>query len=94
MKIENQKLEISVELPQLRQRDVEAYFRAARDLQDGELNVSSPEYLGITVRAACRAGILPGYKEADIDDLLPAAVHVLALGINDHISEALRIPGE
>ena len=94
MKYENEKLGISVELPELRQRDVEAFFRAVRELQGGDLNVSSPEYLGITVRAACRAGLLPGIKEVDIDDKTPAAVHILARAVNDHLAEALRIPGE
>ena len=95
MKIENQKLEISAELlDDLRQRHVEAFFRAARDLQGGELNVSSPEYTGITVRAAARAGLLSGVNEGDVDDMRPAAVRVLAAGINDHISEALAVPGE
>ena len=94
MKIENRTLGISVELPDLRQRDVEAFFRAVRDLQDGELNVSSPEYTGITVRAAARTGLLPGIDEGDVDDMRPAAVRVLAQGINDHISESLAVPGE
>lgn len=94
MKVENEKLGISVELPVLRQRDVEAFFRAARELLGGDVNVSSPEYMGITARAACRAGLLPGITEEAIGDMSPAAAHILARAINEHIAEAMRIPGE
>ena len=94
MKIENQALGISVELPELRQRHIEAHFRAVRELQGGELDVSGPEYLGVTTRAAARTGILPGIKEDDVDEMLPAAVLVLARAVNEHIAQALSVPGE
>ena len=94
MKIENQALGISMELPELKQRDVEAYFRAARDLLGGEVDVSSPEYQGVTVRAAARAGMLPGIKEDDVGDMSPAATHLLARAVNNHIAESLSVPVE
>lgn len=93
-KCENEKLGISVELPELRQRDVEAFFRAVRELQGGDLNVSSPELVGVTVRAAARVGLLPGVNEGAIDDMRPAAVMALSQAVNDHLAEALRVPGE
>lgn len=94
MKFENEKLGISVELPDMKQRDVEAFFRTVRELQGGDINVSSPELMGATVRAAARVGLLTGVKESDIDDMRPAAVMALSTAFNEHLADALRIPGE
>ena len=94
MKFENEKLGISVELPDMKQRDVEAFFRTVRELQGGDINVSSPELVGVTVRAAARVGLLPGVNEGDVDDMRPAAVMALSKAFNEHLADALRIPGE
>ena len=40
----------------------------------------------------CEAEV--GVEEGDIDDMLPAAVLVLARAVNEHIAQSLSVPGE
>jgi hypothetical protein len=92
--IENVKLGISIDLPDVNQRIVEDFFKAIRDFQGGELVLSGPENAGAVVRAAAVVGLLGDMDEDDVDEMHPANVLVIAQGINNHVAEALEIPGE
>jgi hypothetical protein len=85
------------DLSDLRQRDVEVYYRALREIA-AEMGASlgmlmAPEYNGIVVRAAVRAGWLEG-GPGDVADMTPRVVKELATEINKAIADAYEIPGE
>lgn len=94
MEIKHEKLELSFVLPEFRQRDVEAYFKALRDIQGGEVNLSAPEFVGCVVRAAAKCGWLEGATEESVGDMKPAAVMWLSDSIQMAIREATAVPGE
>lgn len=75
---------------ELRQRDVEAFMRAFRDLPDDK---SDPEYAGRVVRAAVTAQWIeqPVLTVEIVDDLPPAQVTWLARQINTVYAEAMRV---
>ena len=74
----------------LRQRDIDAYFPLLRGIPTAEL--SAPEYAGQVVRAAAKAGLIPGLTPEEVDDIKPGLVVKLAKQINEAVAEALTIP--
>jgi len=93
MKIEQEGLGVSYELPDFRQRDVEEFWNIRRELDGGD-RLSGTERNGNIVRAAARLGWLEGLKEKDVDDMRPNAVSWLANAIADAIAKAFEVPGE
>ena len=94
MKIEHKELGLEYELKDdLRQRDIEAFFKARREL-GGDKNLSGPEHNGCVVRAAVRGEWVDGISEDDVDTMHPAAVTWLASEIQDAIGAAFEVPGE
>jgi hypothetical protein len=90
-------VQLKAELHDLRQRDVEAYYRALREIAQ-KMGVTSPtrllgpEYNGSVVRAAARAGWLDGVDEDGVGDMLPARVTELAAEIGDLVEKAYEVP--
>ena len=75
---EHKGLGVSATVPDdLRYRDVEAFFKARRELADG-VRLSSPEYCGTVVRAAVRLGWIDDIDEDGVSDLKAGAVTWLA----------------
>lgn len=96
MEFKHEDFAISVQVVELRQGHVEAFFKAKRDLDgDNEINLSVPELLGSIVRAACRSKIVEsGMLEGDVGEMSPKAIRWLAEKIDAHIAEAMEIPPE
>ena len=93
-KAEHAKLGLSFDLPDdLRQRDIEAFFKALREI-GGREAISSPERNGNVLRSAARCGWLKGVGEDDIGDWKPPAVTWLAGEIDTLVTEAFIVPGE
>lgn len=95
MLIEHKTLGVRYELPELTQGKVESFFKKTRELtgkEDGGL--SSPEYVGIVVRAAAFIGWLDGLTPDDVANLSPAATIWLSSQIQRAINEASAIPPE
>ena len=77
----------------LRQRDVEAFFKARRELQ-GEGDVSSPEYCGIIARVVARLGWVDGIDEDGVGDMKPGAVIWLSRKAQAEVMASIAIPPE
>ena len=93
-KVEHEALGLAVDLPDdLRQRDVEAFFKALREI-GGREALSAPERNGNVVRSAARCGWLDGVDEEVIGDWKPPAVTWLAGEIDALVTDAFIIPGE
>jgi len=95
MKLEHAKLGISVELADpIKQRHVEAFFKAKRELDgDNAIRLSSPEEYGSVVRSAWGGGVLLPPAQ-DVAEWSPAAVRWLGQQLDRLIGEALSIPPE
>ena len=95
MKLEHAKLGVSVELADpIKQRHVEAFFKAKRELDgDNAVRLSSPEEYGSVIRSAWTAGVLLPPAQ-DVGELSPAAVRWLGQQLDRLIGEALSIPPE
>ena len=88
---------LRADLDDLRQRDVEAYYKALRTLarEMGDASPSmllGPEYNGAAVRAAVRAGWIDGVTEDGVADMHPARVTALASEIGDLVGKAYEVP--
>ena len=93
MRLQHKSLGVEVELLEdLKQRHVEAYFIALREIETPD--PSTPQRLGNFVRAGCVSGILNSIHAEDVADLTPAAVAWLAQKLDAHIAKALTIPPE
>jgi hypothetical protein len=95
MKLENEKLKLSVEVADpILQRHVEAFFKAKREIDgDNAINISSPEHHGSIVRASWKCGLLlPPIQ--DVSEMAPGAVRWLGRKLDSMIGEALEIPPE
>ncbi len=73
---------------ELKQRHVEAFFKAMRTAGVNAGDMSAPEYTGAVVRAAQAAEIV---SVADVGEMAPRDVIRLAREVNDAIAEALAI---
>jgi len=95
MKIENEKLGLSVQIVEpILQRHVEAFFKAKRELDgDNAIRLSSVEHHGSIVRAAYRATILLP-PEQSVAEMKPAVVRWLGRKLDELIGETLEIPPE
>ena len=95
MKLENEKLGLSVEVVDpILQRHVEAFFKAKRELDgDNAIRLSSVEHHGSILRAAWKAGILLP-PELGVADMKPAVVRWVARKLDELIGETLEIPPE
>ena len=76
----------------IKQRQVEAYFKALRDEGVDIAHISSPEWAGISVRIGLRVGILAGATEDEALDITPRENMAAWKALNDALSEALEIP--
>ena len=90
-------VKLKAELDSLRQRDVEAYYKALRIIarEQGGVGPSAllgPEYNGAAVRAAVRAGWIDGVTEDGVADMHPARVTELAREIGDLVGKAYEVP--
>ena len=95
MKLENAKLEVSVEVAEhILQRHVEEFFKAKREL-DGEnaVRLSSPEHHGSILRASWKCGLLLP-PEQKVEEMRPAVVRWLGRKLDDMLGEALEVPPE
>lgn len=86
----HEKLGINYEMPELRQRDLEAFQPAY--FEEKAKTPGAYGEAGATVRVAARMGWLAGLKEDAVADMAPNAVLYLAVQIHKHISEAISIP--
>jgi len=96
MRLEHKSLGVSAELlDDVRQRHIEAYFTALRELGGEQyLDQSTPKRLGNFVRAGCDSGILNSIHKEDVDDMKPSAVAWVAQKLDAHIASFLEIPPE
>jgi len=90
-------VKLKAELDSLRQRDVEAYYKALRIIAREMGGVSpamllGPEYNGVAVRAAVRAGWVVGVTEDGVADMHPARATALAREIGDLVGKAYEVP--
>jgi hypothetical protein len=95
MKLENEKLGLSVEVADpILQRHVEAFFKAKREADgDNAIRLSSPEHHGGILRAAWKCGLLlPPARE--VADMAPAAVRWLGRKLDELLGEVLEVPPE
>ena len=92
MRYEHKGLGLSVDLPELSQRQLEAYFAGLREAEVDPAKLSSVEYMGAAAREAAKLGWLNGV--GDVGELPPKHVRWLSGRISAHISEALPIPPE
>ena len=74
----------------LRQRHIDAYFPHLREVPTESL--SAPEFAGVVVRAAVKAGLITGLTVEETDDLKPGVIVKLAKQVNEAVAEALTIP--
>lgn len=93
MKIKQEQLGIEYDLPDFRQRDIEAFYATLRELNDGK-KLSNIEYNGNVVRTAARLGWLKDTAEDDVGDMYPNAVNWLSGEISEAVTTAFDIPGE
>lgn len=95
MKFENQDLGVSVEImDDVRQRHIEAYFAALRDISgSNSLDLSVPERMGNFVRAGKQAGIITSGVE-DVDEMVPSQVNWLAQQLDGYLAKFLTISPE
>jgi len=94
MKVEHEGLKLEYELKDdLRQRDIEAFFKARREMR-GDESLSGPEHNGVVIRAAIKSGWLADVKDDDVGDMHPAAVTWLAGEIQTAVAAAFEVPGE
>jgi hypothetical protein len=75
---------------ELKQRHVEAFFKAMRLAGINSGDMSAPEYAGAVVRAAASAGMLDA-PDIDVGEMLPREVVKLAREVNNAITEALTL---
>lgn len=73
---------------QIRQRHVEEFYKRVRELQGGDVRISSPEFVGVVVRASSTAGIIGGIDEDGIGELTPADVIRLSELVQNTLTEA------
>jgi len=91
---EHKGLGVSATVPDdLRYRDVEAFFKARREL-GGDESISSPEYCGTIVRAAARLGWIEGVDENGVGELKGGAVIWLSGKIQGEVTGAMAVPPE
>jgi len=93
-KIEHKGLDISFDVPDLRQRHIEEFFKNLRELQGGQIRLSSPELVGCTVRSAIMCGWLEGLPLKDVDEMLPGKATWLSGKIQDILAKLQEVPGE
>ena len=93
MKIEQEQLGISYDLPEFLQRDIEAFYAMLRKL-NGDGKRSNIEYNGNVVRTAAKLGWLDGVEEKDVGGMRPNVVNWLASELSTAVSAAFDIPGE
>lgn len=91
----HEELNITIVIPDdLRQRHIEEFFRAIREIRGENIDLSAPEYNGIVVRAGVRLDWMVDVTEEEIADMHPAGVTWAAGIINDAIAQAYVISGE
>lgn len=88
--LKHEALGVEYRLPEMRQRDVEAFQKAylsgVKDCQ------GVYEKAGLTVRIAARLGWLAGLSEDVVGDMKPSVCLFLHIGIHNAIREATTIP--
>jgi hypothetical protein len=89
--LSQKKLGIEAALVDLKQRDVEAFFAALREIAPAYRQMGTLERAGYYVRAAARAGWLTGVVEAEVDGMAPAAALWLGVRVDKHLGEAITI---
>jgi hypothetical protein len=77
----------------LRQRDLEDFYKEMRKLEDSSKGdkISIPEFSGNSVRAAIKLGWFSKIDSTDVDNMHPGVVQQLQIKITSLISEALTI---
>jgi len=93
MKIEQEQLGISYDLPEFLQRDIEAFYATLRKL-NGDGKQSHIEYNGNVVRTAAKLGWLDGVEEKDVGGMPPYVVNWLSSELSTAVTAAFDIPGE
>lgn len=94
MIVEHKGLGLALDLPELRQRDVEAFYAAMRALDPDWRKQPAVERAGDYARAAVRLGWYTGCDEAGIAGMSPAAVWWIGAQVDSHVYAALKIPPE
>lgn len=90
---EHEGLGLSVDLPHLKQRDVDAFYAAARAITPEWRKFTQPERASIFVKAAAALGWLPGWDAKAVDECdEPAKVQWLAIQLDAHVGGAITIP--
>jgi hypothetical protein len=92
MRYEHKKLGFAVDLPDLKQRELEAFFASMREKGIDINKISSVEYAGGAVRLAAELGWLNGL--GDPGGLSPKLIVWIASKISRHVAEVLTIPPE
>lgn len=94
MLYEHKKLNVTLELHEITQAQLEAWLKGMRENASGEL--SQAEYNGAVVREACRAGWVANaaFDAAGVAALEPKIVAWYAKKIVAHYTEAITIPPE
>lgn len=91
MKLSNLKYgDYDLAMEDLTQGDVEKFFKTIRDKYPDGDNVSGVEFQGNSVRVANELGWI-NPKIENVDKASPKLVRVIALDINEHLSNALDI---
>ena len=91
--IEHKGLELSVELKDLTQRDLERFYAKQREVGLEPENISLPEYSGTLIRIASELDFF-SEKFEDIGDWKPAKTIFLKDELVKAIVEAVTIPPE
>lgn len=86
-------LGLSVELKDLKQRDLEQFYAKQREVGLDPKFMSLPEYAGGQMRIASELDFFSERFE-DIDDWIPAKTLFLHKKFSDAVSEAVKIPPE
>lgn len=90
--IEHKGLELSTELKDLTQRDLEAFYAKQREVGLDAENISLPEYAGVVIRIASELDFFS--ERFEIDNWKPAKVIYLKDELARAIVEAVTIPPE
>jgi len=90
--IEHKGLGLSVELKDLKQRDLERFYAKRREVGLDPDVLSLPEYSGGLIRIAVELDFFS--ERFEIDDWEPAKTIILKNGLIGAILEAVKIPPE
>jgi hypothetical protein len=94
MLYEHKKLNVTLELHEITQAQLEAWLKGLRDRASGEM--SAHEYNGHMVREAARAGwiVNAAFDAEGVAALPPQVVRWYAGRISQHYQECITIPPE